>query len=157
MESFLTKLSSSFDHINTLNFTCVTLLGDFNDWCVSWDSDHTNSELGNKLKHLISNSNFFQLIQEPTRDNHHLLDLLLTDSPNFFLNSGVIGSLNRDIIFGSFKVRYNSTISYTRKIRNYNTANYDLINDLLTNISWEDNFDNFPVEDCAKFFTTSVT
>ena len=39
--------------------------------------------------------------------DHHLLDLLLTDSPNYFLNAGVmpsISDLDHAIIYGEFKI-----------------------------------------------------
>ena len=80
-DGFLSNFELSIDlACNVPNISSITILGEFNDRCVDWDSDHTNSELGNKFKFLIQNSLLFQLIKDPTRDLN-LLDLLLTDSP----------------------------------------------------------------------------
>lgn len=41
-------------------------MGDFNDRCINLDSDHKQSELGNRFKILLQNNNLDQLINEPT-------------------------------------------------------------------------------------------
>ena len=140
------------------NISSITILGDFNDRCIEWDSDHTTSELGNRLKNLIQNSLFFQLINNPTRD-HHLLDLLLTDSPNYFLNTGVIPSisnLDHDIIFGEFKILKPIKSNITRNIRYYNRGDYDKLNEILLNTPW-DNIDNqSPIDADVKILTDTL-
>ena len=125
VDEFLELLSSSLDKVQDNRLAAISLLGDFNDRCENWDTNHSHSELGNKLKILLTQHNLFQLIDEPTRDNH-VLDLLITDSPNFFLHTGVLPSLSNldhDIIFGEFKITCCNTSSYTRHVRYYDRAN----------------------------------
>jgi hypothetical protein len=55
------------------------LLGDFNDMCSFWKSDHADGEIGLSLYNLLKSfRNLSQLISEPTRGNN-ILDLLITN------------------------------------------------------------------------------
>jgi hypothetical protein len=68
----------------------IFLLGDLNDSCQKWDSDHNKSELGLKLYDFVNSNDLHQLITEPThidwRGTANILDLLITDSPGYILN-----------------------------------------------------------------------
>ena len=80
----------------------TVLLGDFNDRCTNWTSDHRDSKLGLKLVNLFE-SYLSQLINAPTRGDN-LLDLLATDAPAYFTNVDIldeISSLDHKIIHGS--------------------------------------------------------
>ena len=58
-------------------------MGNFNNKCDSWYSDHSNSELGLSLLNLVDRNG-------PTRTSdksQSLLDLILTDSPHIFSNN----------------------------------------------------------------------
>lgn len=100
---FLECLHDSIASIQGSANQSIVLLGDFNDRCVTWDSDHRDSELGLKLVNLVNSLNMFQLIQSPTRNNH-LLDLLITDSPGYFTTVDIlnpIDGLDHCIIYGT--------------------------------------------------------
>ncbi len=67
-------------------------IGDFNDKCITWESNHVESELGQRLYDLVTGNNLFQIISEPTHTTENkstLLDLIITDSPGYILDSGV--------------------------------------------------------------------
>ena len=57
------------------------LFGDFNDRCTIWDSDHTESEIGNLLYNLVHEYNLSKVVNTATR-NSNLLDLLITKRPS---------------------------------------------------------------------------
>ena len=68
------------------------MLGDFNDRCILWEDNHSESELGLKLVNLVNCNNLFQIIQEPTHVTGNIastLDLIITDSPGYIISSGV--------------------------------------------------------------------
>ena len=74
------------------NPKALIIQGDFNDRCKTFNSNHTDSELQNTLLHLTQANNLVQLITEPTRITptaEYLLDLVITDSPGYILDSGV--------------------------------------------------------------------
>ena len=157
VENFLDGISNTFDLLLTANIKVspVVLLGDFNDRCTSWFSDHTqyNSELGNKLVRLLEAYNLAQLITEPTRYDY-LLDLLITDSPELFNISGVTEppdpDLDHDMIYGhlSFKYKYNKTIK--RETWQYSKANFEALNAAYTNIPWHIPIDDLDLEDSVE-------
>ena len=70
----------------------IFILGDFNDRCLVWEDNHRTSELGVKFRDLIENNILFQIIKDPTyvtNNYQSLLDLIITDSPGYVLDSGV--------------------------------------------------------------------
>ena len=89
------------------NKNVVTLLlGDFNDRCTNWTSDHRDSELGLKLGNLFESYNLSQLINTPTRGDN-LLDFLATDVPAYFTNVDIldeISGFDHKIIHGSMSI-----------------------------------------------------
>jgi hypothetical protein len=136
--SFLDILHEKIDLATSNNPLSITLLGDFNDRCSTWKSLHSTSELDNKLVDLMNLLNITQLIEHPTR-GENILDLLLTDTPNLFLNSGVIPSLSNldhDAIFGTFKLSYPTSSSYLRHVWYYDRGNFDSLNETFDNVPW---------------------
>ena len=70
VDSFLETLEESLSAIRIQNNQLIVLLGDFNDRCQSWDSDHAGSEQGLRLVNLVQSVNMFQLVKSPTRNNN---------------------------------------------------------------------------------------
>ena len=101
----------------------VVLTGDFN--CRSsqwWDSDIENP-VGTALYELIETNNLHQLIEEPTNIRYNsmsCIDLIITDQPNLFVNSGVHPSLDEQcqhqIIFGKLNMSIPSPPNYKRLV-----------------------------------------
>ena len=76
IDHFISSLEDSLSVATTGSNSSVFLLGDFNDRCTHWLSDHKDSQLGLKLVNLVDTFNMHQLIDTPTRNNN-LLDLIL--------------------------------------------------------------------------------
>lgn len=99
-DTFLQHLHDTCVKTSEENHRAILIMGDFNDRCKTWLGDHSNSELGTKLLDLVANTGFTQIINEPTHlDNtgrpQHLLDLIITDSPDLILNSHVMSPIAR--------------------------------------------------------------
>ena len=138
--AFLSDLQYSIDAASSLpSISSISLLGDFNDRCTDWNANHTSSELGNRLRDLITYSNLHQLIHDPTRDLH-ILDLIITNSPNYYLRSGVIASvsdLDHDFVFGEFVFTYTKSTTFQRHICYYDQSDYDSLNNTINNTTWD--------------------
>ena len=124
------------------------MLGDFNNRCSEWDSDHNRSELGLKLFDFINSQDLHQLILEPTHivvtptyTSANILDLLITDSPGYIhnYNQGVlppIGSKHQ-VIFAELKIQYKWDKTYLREVWSYNQGNYPALLDDLRDVPWD--------------------
>ena len=101
-----------------------------------------------------------QLINQPTREQY-LLDLLITDSPNYFVESGVlppISNLDHSIIYGYVKTSYCKNATISRKIWLYDEGNYDLLNSYLFSIDWNAFFaPPVDIDELAKKLTNILT
>ena len=131
---FLAELQKSLESAIDQSPASITLVGDLNDRCTSWHSQHTQSELGNKLYNLINNLNLFQLIDEPTRENN-ILDLLISDSPVHFFDTGTIPPLSgfdHLPIYGKYNKFYSHSPAYKRVAWQYDLGNnYTALNNTL--------------------------
>ena len=97
------------------------VLGDFNDHCLTWESKHENSELGQKFFDLVTGNNLFQILQDQliTGTSASQIDLIITDSPACILDSGVsapIGDPYHCCIYCKFKLQHNRKEKYTRHV-----------------------------------------
>ena len=151
---------------NVLNLMFVNspdslfILGDFNDRCFSWEDNHNASDLGLKFRDQIENNILFQIIRDPTyiTENYtSLLDLIITDSPGYVLDSGVgnpIGDPHHCYVFCKLCITYCKDVKYHRGIWLYNNANIDDLNNALSLCPWDvlDIFDD--IEDMADYFTS---
>ena len=55
VEWFMSKLQDSFDLVFSRKRESIILMGDFNDTCTEWDSDHNLSDLKLKFYDFINN------------------------------------------------------------------------------------------------------
>ena len=137
VELFLENLSDNLNDVQLRRPDSIFLLGDFNDRCVKWESDHDTSDFKNKLRDFVSSRGLFQLIDEPTRITSqcaHLLDLIITDAPGYIESSRVnapIANSDHCTIECVTKFAYIIDKPYKRKIYDYRYANFeDLNNDI---------------------------
>lgn len=146
IENFTDCLYDSLLTITSSHNHCVVLMGDFNDRCINWRSDHSNSELGTKLVDLVDSLNLFQLVRNPTR-NGNLLDLLITDCPAYFTDVGTlnpIDELDHCIVHGSLAITPPKFHTIQRRIWQYNHGNFNLFNNLLLLTDWDHLFSVSP-------------
>jgi len=158
-EDFLLSLAGQLDIILGASGQSCFLMGDYNDACEVWESDHANSELGLKLYNLIKENCLVQLITKPTRGNN-ILDLLITDCPEFVSEYGVlppIDNLDHGPIYGILNIKYNKQVCFTRNVRNYDVRSLELLNTSLEHVPGSAVLLDFcDVNDCVHFFTKII-
>jgi hypothetical protein len=126
VDQFMSNLQDSFELAFQSNPESIFLMGDLNDTCAVWESDHPTSELGLKLYDFINSHDLHQLTHEPTFITSHsanILDLFITDSPGYIINQSQnmitpIGSSHL-IIQAELKIQYRRDKTYLREIWNY--------------------------------------
>lgn len=129
-DNFIQNLETSIQSIMSKNYESVVLVGDFNDRCTSWSGDHRNSELRLQLHDLVNTFNLMQLINEPTyitTTSANILDLIITDSPGYISDSGVlppIGSSNHAIPYCKLKKYIPSNSVFTKDLWDFNRGDY---------------------------------
>ena len=140
---FLTSFQSCLDIAFGENPKALVILGDFNDRCKTFDSNHIESELQNRLRNLVFANNLSQMITEPTRitqTSEYLLDLVITDSPGYVLNSGVtppICKVDHHGVFCKLNFKSPKVNSFCRKIYNYHGADYIQLREALAYAPWD--------------------
>ena len=96
-----------------------------------------------------------QLIEEPTGNSLSCIDLIITDQPNLFVDSGVQSSLyaksHRQIVFGVVNLSVPRPPPYKRTIWEYDKANIDMINHDLSSINWDEMFDGIDVNQAVIY------
>jgi hypothetical protein len=123
-------------------------MGDFNDVCTVWESDHRDSELKLKLYDYINRSDLHQTVLEPTHispEYANILDLLITDSPGYLINQSLLPPLGsrHQIVSAEFNIQYRRDKVYSREIWSYKHADYEGLNEDLLTIPWTVGFDLF--------------
>ena len=140
--SFFLSLENSLESVKLTRPDIVLLLGDFNDRCIDWNMPHAQSEIGDKLSNIVSQSNLYQIINEPTRyfsNQPAILDLIITDSPHLILSSGVsppIANLDHCTVYCKLNVQTYRAKSYTRTVWDYKTANIGALNESINAAPW---------------------
>ncbi len=126
---------------------CVILTGDFNCRSTNWWGNDIENEEGKIFEPFISNLGLHQLINEPTHfigNSKSCIDVILTDQPNLFLDSGVHPSLHKNchhqIIFGKLSVKNPCPPPYKRRIWHYDRANVTAIRKSIDMFPWFDTF-----------------
>jgi hypothetical protein len=142
-ELFLSNLNDSVELAFQANPESLFIMGDFNDSCTVWESDHPRSQLGLKLYDFINSHDLHQMIKEPTHivnGTASILDLLITDSPGYIINQHQntlppIGSKHQ-IIYAEIRVQYRRDKPYLREIWNYKRGDYNGLVTDLSNVPW---------------------
>ena len=140
--AFLDNLQMCFDKVLSKLDTLVVLLGDFNG---HYDpaTPSACSDFGCSLYRWMECNNLFQVISEPTRitpTGATLLDLVITNYPGFFVNSGTLSppsNCDHSIVFANLSVSILKHKCYTRIVWDYKNVNTDLLNAALSNYDWD--------------------
>ena len=141
--AFLTNIETSIELVKLSNPDVIVMLGDFNDKCIDWHLPHANSEVGNKLVDILDQNNLYQIVKEPTRysDNGaHLLDLIITDSPHLFLNSGVsppLANLDHCTIYGTLNINLHRSKAFKRIVWDFKSADKGILNEAMAQAPWD--------------------
>ena len=126
-------IDKTFDKVLYENPDMIICVGDFNDKCMSWDGDHSDSEMGYKFYNCINDRNLFQMIEEPTRITENcssLLDLIITDSPGFLDNVSTLpplSDLDHNVVYATINfVDYTPSKIY-KEVWFYDKADWNTI------------------------------
>ena len=147
-DSFTIDFELMLSKMHAENPFCVIITGDFN--CRStqwWENDIENNE-GKLFEPITADIGLYQLISEPTHiigDSKSCIDLIFTDQPNLFIESGVHTSFHEQchhqIIYGKLSVSNISLPPYTRRIWHYDKADLVAIMKSIEMFSWREHLD----------------
>ena len=157
---FLENFQTVYNLMLTFSPESVFILGDFNDRCLQWEDPHKNSELGLTFFECLQNNLLFQIIKEPTYicDKYNsILDLIITDSPGYILDSGVgnpIGDPSHCLIFCKVQIQYIKDAKYEREIWKYDDGDFDTLNNMLSTSPWQVMYIYDDFNDMAEYFTS---
>ena len=164
--NFLDEFQESLDKVRNLNPDCIVILGDYNDPCKQWQSDHNKSELKLKLFDLSIRNHLKQIINESTFFTSHsnnILDLIFTDAPNFVEDSGVLPPIDSRskvyhcAVFCTLNIRRSVDCAFTRRIWMYKNADYESLNMKYLNTNWTQILRySENISDAVKKFTSIV-
>ena len=114
-----------------------------------------------KLSQLCDSYCLNQLVEEPTHilgNSLSCIDLIITDQPNLFVDSGVHSSLyansHHQIVFGVVNLSVLRPPPYKRTVWECDKANIDMINHDLSSINWYEMFDGLDVNQAVDLFAT---
>jgi hypothetical protein len=161
VDLFMSNFQDSLERVFQRNPASIIIMGDFNDVCTAWESDHRGSELGLKLYDYINGNDLHQTVLEPTHispEYANILDLLITDSPGYIIKQTILPPLGsrHQIVNAKLSIQYKRDKIYTREIWSYKNGDFEsLINELL-NTPWQVGFELFDdIDDIADFWHKS--
>ena len=159
---YMQKLQTTYIKASAENPSIIILTGDFNARSpLLWADERSQTPEGKDLADFCTFNCLEQLIKDPTHipnDNTQTcIDLILTNQPYLFVDSGVIHSpdplLKHQIIFGKLNFNVPCPPPYKRKIWDFTLAHTLAIKSQMSNVPWEHLFFNRPLDDIFKIFT----
>ena len=146
-ENFFDRLQVMINQVRGERTYCLLLTGDFNCRSSQWWEDDAENPEGTALDELIETNDLYQLINEPTNirdESMTCIDLIITDQPNFFVESGVHLYLDdhcqHQIIYGKLNLSIPAPPPYRRTIWDYSKAETNKIRDVTYSIDWSSLF-----------------
>ena len=142
----------------------IILTGDFNARSsLLWANETTNTSIGKKFADFYTLNCLQQLIDEPThipRDGiETCIDLICTNQPFLFVDSGVIPSpdplLKHQVVFGKLNFNVPCPPPYKRKVWDFNLAHSQAIKFKIVNTPWEYLFSNKSLDDMVNIFSST--
>ena len=153
--ALLDHLQFCLDEINKVPGTFVLLFGDFNADFVMGET-LPNNDFGSHLYRWLECNGLFQVINEPTRITAHsatLLDLIITNSPGYFVNSGTISppsNCDHSLVYARMSISLEKQKCYTRHIWDYSKIDVNALREVLENTAWDEVFYN--VDDVDELY-----
>ena len=92
------------------------------------------------------------MVDNPTRitqTGESILDLIISDSPGFFVSSGTLSppaNCDHCIIYANLNCQKHKPKSFSREIWNLNDVDIDGLNSTLSSVDWNDVFDATPLD-----------
>ena len=163
--AYCSNLKDSIDKISRENPSLVVLTGDFNARSpLFWSEERHETMPGEKLSNFMLLNCLEQLIAEPTHfprdDIETCIDLIFTDKPSSFVDSGVLPSpdprCKHQVIHGTINFSVPSPPPYKRKIWKYDQANVPSIKNNIGSVNWEELFAGRSVDDMVSILTDKL-
>ena len=156
------KLQTIHLKASSENPAIIILTGYFNARSpLLWADEHAQTPEGKDLADFCTLNCLEQLIKDPTHipnpHTHTCIDLILTNQPFLFVDSGVIPSpdplLKHQIIYGKLNLNVPCPPPYKRKIWDFTLAHSLAIKLQMANVPWDQIFANRSLDDIVKIFT----
>lgn len=145
-----------FDLIKLVSNKNVVIMGDFNYPGIDWDMLSSDYKGRDFLK-LIQDCFLFQHVNKPTRGDN-ILDLILSSEENIVEGVQIwehLGKSDHSMVNWKLVVDLPHYVN-NKVLRNFNMANYKLINEYLSKINWDSVLNGFNVEEQWKIFCNIV-
>jgi len=159
---FLLHFNQTLATVLQENPKSILIMGDFNDRCSKWEDNHSLSELGTKLYDMILDNGLIQLIDSPTHlDNtgrpQHLLDLVVTDSPELILDSYVLAPIDKCHhcpTFCKLAISIPKDKPYKRTVWDFNNIDIIGLTQALINAPWDTAYELYDdIDDIENYWT----
>ena len=144
-QDFMNNFELMLSNMSGENPYSVIITGDFNCRSTNWWEDDIENEEGKLFEPFTSDLGLHQLINEPTHfigNSRSCIDVIFTDQPNLFLETGVHPSLHENchhqIVYGKLSVRTLSPPPYRRRIWFYDRAEATAIKKSIGMFPWRD-------------------
>ena len=163
-KDYVKSLENIYENINRENPSVTIFSGDFNARSpLFWEND-VQSQEGEIFSNFLISNNMEELINEPThiRDNgsQSCIDLICTDQPYLFVDTGVLPSLDshskHNIVHGRLNFHSPSPPPYKRRIWDYTNAKIDSIREILIRTDWNQLFHQLDADQMALVFTDTI-
>jgi hypothetical protein len=141
-DALLDHLQFCVDSINARPGTFVLLLGDFN---AHFDVNdiQSSSDFGINFYRWMECNSLFQVINEPTRITAHgasILDLIITNSPGYFVNSGTLSppyNCDHSLIYARINISFAKQKCYKRHIWDLAKVDSNTLCQALSEVNWD--------------------
>ncbi len=116
-------------------------MGDFNAHC-NVDYPQESTDIGIQFHSFLEGNNLTQLITEPTRVTNRcssILDLIITNYPVFFTNTGTLrppSNCDHSVVFAKMNIQNFKCHTYKREVWNFNNVNFSALNKELLENNW---------------------
>ena len=162
-ENFISRLQMAITRIQSERPHAIIVSGDMNCRSSQWWAEDIENPEGSALDELIETNNLCQLIDEPTNirgGSMSCIDLIITDQPNLFVDSGVHPSLDEhcqhQIIYGKLNISVPYPPPFKRKVWDYSKANVRKIRDTIDSIDWKSKLSDPDPEHMSNLFTKTL-
>ena len=146
VQTYVNSLENLMDNLIKEKPSCIILTGDFNSRSpLIWAGEITEEIPGRMIANFANTNNLDQLINEPTHlprgDIATCIDLIFTNQPYLFVDSGVISSpdekCKHQIIHGKVNFEIPVPPKYVRKMWDFPDGNYDAIKNEMWSVDWD--------------------
>ena len=163
-ENFINKLQIALNRMQSERPHSLTLIGDFNCRSTQWWAQDVDNPEGAALDELIETNSLHQLIDTPTNirnEGMSCIDLIITDQPNLFLESGVNPSLDEhcqhQIIYGKLGICIPPPPPYKRTVWDYAKCDTEKIKNEVNSTDWPARFAGLGPDEMTDLFTSNLS